>query len=84
MFDKIHRAGRTYGWKNGKSTVATSRSVLDSKNLFAAMVMDFESYYVMFAEKGLADDTFIMNWSRAFAETYLLNEKLCLFERSKL
>lgn len=84
LFDKIHRAGRTYGWKNGKSTVATSRSVIDSKNLFAAMVLDFESYYVMYAEKGLADDTFIMNWSRAFAETYLLNEKLCLFERSKL
>lgn len=78
LIDKIHRAGRTYGWKNPIA------SVVDSKDLFVAMVLDFETYYVMFAERGLVDDSFIANWSRAFAETYILNEKLCLFERSKL
>lgn len=78
LIDKIHRAGRTYGGKNVKISIG------DAQNLFAAMVLDFETYYVMFAEKGLVDEKFIYYWSESFAETYIFNERLCLFERSIL
>jgi len=43
-----------------------------------------EKYYVMFADKGEATPDFRFKWLNAFTQTYIRNESLCLFERSKL
>lgn len=75
LTDTIHRNGRTYGGKN-KLLIAG-----DAKNLELAMNKDFITYYIMFSIMGQADPSFDIRFTKAYIETYVRNERLCLFRR---
>lgn len=74
LTDSIHRVGRTYGGKN-KNLIA-----MDALNLEVAMTKDFVVYYVIFSLLGQADLSFNIRFTNAYIETYVRNERLCLFK----
>ena len=75
MIDTKHRIGRTYGQNNKKFYT------IDSMDLELAMKKDFVMYYILFTLSGEVNKVFDVKFVSAYIETYVRNERLCLFRR---
>jgi hypothetical protein len=73
MKTSIHKNGRTNGPDN------KVLSIDDSRNLMKAMFDDFEEYYLVASKDNRNDLLYKINWVKALIETYIENEKMCLF-----
>ena len=73
MKTSIHKRGRTNGTDN------KIFSIEDSRNLKQAMFDDFEEYYLIASKDNRNDLLYKINWVKALIETYIENEKMCLF-----
>jgi len=73
MKTSIHKRGRTNGPDN------KIISIQDARNLKQAIFDDFEEYYLIASKDNRNDLQYKSNWSRALVETYIENEKMCLF-----
>lgn len=73
MKTSIHKRGRTNGPDNKVISIA------DSRNLKQAMFDDFEEYYLVASKDNRNDLLYKINWVKALIETYIENEKMCLF-----
>lgn len=69
----VHKSGRTNGYDN------QALSTIDARDLKKAVFKDFISYYVLAYQGGYDDQLYKANWLKAFVETYIRNEALCLF-----
>ena len=73
MKTSIHKRGRTNGTDNKIFSIG------DSRNLKQAMFDDFEEYYLIASKDNRNDLLYKINWVKALIETYIENEKMCLF-----